>query len=183
MGMKYDKMRFKKRGGLVLGVIAGIAAHVTFAEKADAAQGREGGVTQIAAPQDIKEKVQKSAQGIDKAAMHGSSDGDKNVPGALVTEAEIYGAVAYPGEAAEVKLKDLLRADYHQGKAHYYLNREKAGFMALERFDLALERGIGDIREVAYIKEDGVRTKRAVQIAMNWKNAFERAQHKFMPRQ
>lgn len=90
-------------------------------------------------------------------------------------------AVKYPGGEAEQRLKDLLRSDYHIGQAKYYLNRHKSGFMALERFNLVLERGIGDIREVAYIKDDGTRKEKARVLFSNWQQGFRRSLAKNQP--
>jgi hypothetical protein len=79
-------------------------------------------------------------------------------------------------------LNDLLRADYHAALSKYYRNREKGGFMALERFQLALTRAIGDIRTVAYMKDTTTRQAEALKISNNWPQAFERAMIKNPPK-
>lgn len=95
-----------------------------------------------------------------------------------VDEPQIKNAVQYPGCQAEKELTDLLRADYHAHLSTYYQNREKAGFMALERFELALTRAIGDIRDLAYIKDTPLRLQKALDAYHNWTLAFKRAQIK-----
>jgi hypothetical protein len=94
---------------------------------------------------------------------------------------QILSAVKYPGCQMEKKLNDLLRADYHEALALYYQNREQAGFMALERFELALQRGIGDIRELSFIKELDRRQQKSLEVAKNWQAAFKRAREKSLP--
>jgi len=88
---------------------------------------------------------------------------------------QIKSATQYPGCQGEKLLNDLLRADYHAALSQYYMNREKAGFMALERFELALTRAIGDIRVVARIKDFKERQIEALKIFKNWQQAFARA--------
>jgi hypothetical protein len=90
----------------------------------------------------------------------------------LITIEEIQLSAAYPGPQTEKKLKDLAKADYHYGKALYYKNQQKTGFIALERFELALERAIGDLREAAYILDESMRKAKVTQIFYNWQNAF-----------
>lgn len=99
----------------------------------------------------------------------------------LVTDSMVIEAVKYPGVQAETHLKNLLRADFHQAQGRYYLNRDKAGFMAQERFLFALEQAIGDIRIAAYINDDGVRQTKTLQLFKNWQQAFKRAQVKNAP--
>jgi hypothetical protein len=93
----------------------------------------------------------------------------------------VHHATQYPGCQTEKLLNDLLRGDYHAALSKYYRNREKAGFMALERFELALTRAIGDIRTVAYIKDLKERQVEALKISTNWRQAFERAMVKNTP--
>ena len=97
---------------------------------------------------------------------------------AKIKPADVERAVTYPGAQTEKYLNDLARSDYHAYLAEYYKNREDAGFMALERFELALTRAIGDIRLAAYIKENKKRTKEALRIFHNWQAAFARAKVK-----
>lgn len=78
----------------------------------------------------------------------------------------------------EKTLNDLIRSDYHAALSLYYQNREQAGFMALERFELALGRGIGDIRELSSIKELDQRQKKALEAYESWNAAFKRAREK-----
>jgi len=99
----------------------------------------------------------------------------------LITKDQILAAAEHAGHQAEKKLKDLLRADYHTALGLYYLSREKAGFMALERFELALERALGDIREAAYIKEKEKRFEQLLTAFQNWQNAFYRARFRDAP--
>jgi alpha-mannosidase len=93
----------------------------------------------------------------------------------LSSPALIEGAVKYPGPQTEKKLKDLLKADFHYAQAFYYLNREKAGFMAHERFELAHDRAIGDIRELSKINDDDKRRAKAIEARTSWLGGFERA--------
>lgn len=97
---------------------------------------------------------------------------------AQVEECHILESIQYPGQQAEKKLNDLLMADYHQALATYYQNRDKAGFMALERFELALQRAIGDIRMTVYIKDTNTRRSKVLEAFQNWRQAFKRAQIK-----
>jgi hypothetical protein len=94
---------------------------------------------------------------------------------AVVESSTIQQATQYPGCQTEKLLNDLLRADYHAALSKYYQHREKAGFMALERFELALTRAIGDIRTIAYIKDLKERQSEALKVSKNWQQAFERA--------
>jgi|GEM_PF-2793909 len=99
----------------------------------------------------------------------------RSEPTDLVTEAMVLAAVQYPGEECQRQLLYYVKSDYHGGLALYYAHPEKGGFMALERFDLALERAIGDIRELKNMKDDAARKEKAVLLFKNWKKAFERA--------
>ena len=92
-----------------------------------------------------------------------------------VTPEEISEAVRYPGAETERRLLDLLWADFYLAQAAYYKNKSQSGFMALERFHLALERAIGDIREVAHIPSDPDRSAAALKAHQNWHQAFLRA--------
>lgn len=91
-------------------------------------------------------------------------------------------ASLYSGPKTEKKLNDLLRSDYYKYLSDYYLKKEEAGFMALERFDLALTRAIGDIRIVSEIKDTSQRQQLAIEAFNNWTAAFGRAQIKNMPK-
>lgn len=97
------------------------------------------------------------------------------------TQEDIAYAVQYAGAPAEKKMKDLLKADYHLAQAHYYRNREKAGFMALERFELAHDRALGDIRELIHIKDDLDRQQKALDAHRSWIGGFQRARFKDTP--
>ncbi len=99
----------------------------------------------------------------------------------IVDAQMVVNAVRYPGVQAETTLKNLLRADFHQAQARYYLNRDKAGFMAQERFLFGLEQAIGDIRTVAYLDNDIARRDEAFKLYKNWQQAFRRAQVKNAP--
>ena len=100
---------------------------------------------------------------------------------AQITPDQVVNAAQYPGQQAEKALNDLLMADYHAALSTYYLNREKAGFMALERFELALQRAIGDIRIAAYIKDIDKRASQVKETFQNWQAAFKRAQIRNIP--
>lgn len=99
----------------------------------------------------------------------------------LVSVDMVEEAAKYPGVETEQRLKDLLRSDYHTGQAKYYLNRHKNGFMALERFNLTLERAIGDIREAAYIKDDEARREKVHALFANWQQGLRRPLAKNQP--
>jgi len=94
----------------------------------------------------------------------------------------IKNASLYPGPKTEKKLNDLLRSDYHQYLSEYYIKKEQAGFMALERFELALTRAVGDIRILSEIKDLTKRQSLAVQAFNNWTAGFKRAQVSNMPK-
>ncbi len=102
---------------------------------------------------------------------------------ALSTPERIKEAVEYSGVSAEKKMKDLLKADLHYAQALYYLNREKAGFMAQERFELAHDRAIADIRDLSLIKEDNARMQKALEARQSWLGGFKRAQFKDIPKE
>ena len=99
----------------------------------------------------------------------------------LVTSQHIKEAVQYPGPNAEKKLKDLLKADFHHAQARYYLNREKSGFMAKERFELAHDRALGDIRLLSAEKDDTLRQEKALHAWQSWLGGFKRARIKDIP--
>lgn len=101
----------------------------------------------------------------------------------LSTEALIQKAVQYAGKQAEKKLKDLLKADFHYAQALYYLDREKAGFMAQERFQLAHDHAIADIRELSSVSDDTERLKKALSARESWLGGFKRARFKDIPKE
>lgn len=102
-------------------------------------------------------------------------------PKLLVREEMVLKALAESSNKAEKKLKDLLRADYHQALAFYYLGREKSGFMALERCDLAFERAIGDIREGVLTEDEEARKKKILTAFHNWQRSLQKARFKNIP--
>ena len=91
---------------------------------------------------------------------------------AHVTEEEILKASRYAGAEAECTLNDLLKSDYHCFLSLYYKNKKEAGFMALERFNLALRRAIGDLRAAAHIKDSNLREREVLKAFHNWQQAF-----------
>ncbi len=99
-----------------------------------------------------------------------------------VNTEKIKNASLYSGPKTEKKLNDLLRSDYHQYLSEYYLKKETAGFMALERFELALTRAIGDIRILSEVKDLAKRQKLAIEAFNNWTAGFKRAQVSNMPK-
>jgi hypothetical protein len=99
-----------------------------------------------------------------------------------VTKEMIKENAQYSGLKTEKKLNDLLRSDYYQQLSTYYLNKKDAGFMALERFELAFIRAIGDIRILSQEKDNTKRQELAIEAFNNWTTAFKRAQIKnFIP--
>lgn len=99
-----------------------------------------------------------------------------------ITKDLIQKSVLYPGPKTERKLNDLLRSDYHKHLSTYYLNKKEAGFMAQERFEMALTRAIGDIRVLSQIKETQKRQQLALEAFNNWTAGFKRAQISNMPK-
>lgn len=111
------------------------------------------------------------------------SDAPLTLQNQLSTETLIQKAVQYAGKQAEKKLKDLLKADFHYAQALYYLDREKAGFMAQERFQLAHDHAIADIRELSTISDDAKRLKKALAARDSWLGGFKRARFKDIPKE
>ncbi len=97
---------------------------------------------------------------------------------ARVTPIEVQAAVRYHGPQTEERLNDLLKSDYHEAMSNYYFNRTNTGFVALERFDLALTRAIGDIRTVAYLPHPEERRARALHALTAWQRALQAAVQK-----
>lgn len=94
---------------------------------------------------------------------------------AHTTADQVLGASQYSGGQMEKKMNDFLRSDYHEALSLYYANRDQGGFMALERFELALQRGVGDIREASSIKDKKLRQDKALEASLSWQQAFRRA--------
>lgn len=92
-----------------------------------------------------------------------------------VTKSEVIEAVRHAGAETERRLLDLLMSDFYAGLSAYYKNKGQNGFMALERFQFALERAIGDIRETAHLVDDKERHAAVLKIHQNWQQAFGRA--------
>ena len=92
-----------------------------------------------------------------------------------ISKSEVSECAKLSGHSFENKMRLLLKVDYHYNLALYNRHREQAGFMGLERFSLAYDRALGDIREASLEKDLKEKEKKAVKAYVNWQGGFQRA--------